>query len=577
MGYSRQQFYEIRRNFQTYGAEGLIDRLPGAKGPHPNRVSAEIEQAILDHALVHPATARRGLSRSFVSRAFKCPPEACAACGRRRTPEAWSPSTRSSTLKGVGQSHSGFFFSRTTWSPQVHCKSSQFATLKTANASPSREVRMCITMLPARASFLTRLVALGRKWRTAAGRYGESRAAVALRLVALYRQRGFRPGEALALGLVDPAISEEALGACFTKPELLALQDRLNPPQLISLTEDKGVFDAYCVARGIPVPTHFATLGRAPGQPPPAPPLQGRRPEAAGATHCRLDQPTEKGANTGLNQTRLLTNLMTPGVSKSLTRSAPTLTSRDEWLRDVVPRLPASFITKPALGVYGEGVTSWTRTDSGFRDHAQRVHSAQALYDLCCADPRYDRFVVQKRLTNHPSLVALTGASSLQTLRLATLAEAEGEAKVLYAEWKLVVGDNVTDNLSFGRSGNLATNVALADGAIGPARGFSPDGVGLRPLPIHPVTGASLEGFRLPDWNAVLALALRCARLFLPLRTIGWDIGLTPDGPVIVEGNRWWDPPNDSVLGPPAPGVARHELFSGASLLRAAALRASPP
>jgi transposase InsO family protein len=54
MGYSRQQFYEIRRNFQTYGAEGLIDRLPGARGPHPNRVSAEIEQAVLDHALVHP-------------------------------------------------------------------------------------------------------------------------------------------------------------------------------------------------------------------------------------------------------------------------------------------------------------------------------------------------------------------------------------------------------------------------------------------------------------------------------------------------------------------------------------------
>jgi transposase InsO family protein len=54
MGYSRQQFYEIRRNFQTYGADGLIDRLPGAKGPHPNRVAAEIETAILDHALTHP-------------------------------------------------------------------------------------------------------------------------------------------------------------------------------------------------------------------------------------------------------------------------------------------------------------------------------------------------------------------------------------------------------------------------------------------------------------------------------------------------------------------------------------------
>ena len=31
-GYSRQQFYEIRRNFQTYGADGLLDR-PGAKLP----------------------------------------------------------------------------------------------------------------------------------------------------------------------------------------------------------------------------------------------------------------------------------------------------------------------------------------------------------------------------------------------------------------------------------------------------------------------------------------------------------------------------------------------------------------
>lgn len=55
MGYSRQQFYEIRRNYQTYGAEGLLDRLPGAKGPHPNRVDDTVEQAILEYSLHHPA------------------------------------------------------------------------------------------------------------------------------------------------------------------------------------------------------------------------------------------------------------------------------------------------------------------------------------------------------------------------------------------------------------------------------------------------------------------------------------------------------------------------------------------
>jgi len=31
MGYSWQQFYEIRRNYQTYGSEGLLDKLPGCK------------------------------------------------------------------------------------------------------------------------------------------------------------------------------------------------------------------------------------------------------------------------------------------------------------------------------------------------------------------------------------------------------------------------------------------------------------------------------------------------------------------------------------------------------------------
>jgi len=49
MGYSRQQFHEIRRNFQTYGAEGLLDKVAGARPPHPNRVAENVEQAILDH------------------------------------------------------------------------------------------------------------------------------------------------------------------------------------------------------------------------------------------------------------------------------------------------------------------------------------------------------------------------------------------------------------------------------------------------------------------------------------------------------------------------------------------------
>lgn len=54
MGYSRQQFYEIRRNFQTLGSEGLLDKARGPKEPHPNRLSETLENAILEYCLEFP-------------------------------------------------------------------------------------------------------------------------------------------------------------------------------------------------------------------------------------------------------------------------------------------------------------------------------------------------------------------------------------------------------------------------------------------------------------------------------------------------------------------------------------------
>jgi hypothetical protein len=42
MEYSWQQPSEIRRNFQTFGADGLLDDRPEAKGPHLNRVDEAV-------------------------------------------------------------------------------------------------------------------------------------------------------------------------------------------------------------------------------------------------------------------------------------------------------------------------------------------------------------------------------------------------------------------------------------------------------------------------------------------------------------------------------------------------------
>lgn len=84
MGYSRQQFYELRRNFQTYGAEGLLDRLPGCRGPHPNRVSEEIEKAILTAWRI-PPTAASGWRSSWLCAGSPSAPEGSGAYGSARS------------------------------------------------------------------------------------------------------------------------------------------------------------------------------------------------------------------------------------------------------------------------------------------------------------------------------------------------------------------------------------------------------------------------------------------------------------------------------------------------------------
>lgn len=71
MGYSRQQFYEIRRNYQTFGADGLVDRIPGPRGPHPNRVDEKVETAILEYCLKKPTHGPVRVANQLVLQGFQ--------------------------------------------------------------------------------------------------------------------------------------------------------------------------------------------------------------------------------------------------------------------------------------------------------------------------------------------------------------------------------------------------------------------------------------------------------------------------------------------------------------------------
>lgn len=54
----------------------------------------------------------------------------------------------------------------------------------------------------------------------------------------------------------------------------------------------------------------------------------------------------------------------------------------------------------------------------------------------------------------------------------------------------------------------------------------------------HPVTKFTAKGTQLPCWDRVLELAKQAAYRIPQVAYVGWDIAITPDGPVLIEGNH---------------------------------------
>ncbi|SLN52463.1 hypothetical protein ROA7450_02634 [Roseovarius albus] len=45
----------------------------------------------------------------------------------------------------------------------------------------------------------------------------------------------------------------------------------------------------------------------------------------------------------------------------------------------------------------------------------------------------------------------------------------------------------------------------------------------------------------MPFWTETVAMCLQAAKSFPNVRSIAWDVAVTEEGPLIVEGNTQWD------------------------------------
>lgn len=142
--------------------------------------------------------------------------------------------------------------------------------------------------------------------------------------------------------------------------------------------------------------------------------------------------------------------------------------------------------------------------------------------------------VVEERLEQHPDLKRLYPHSA-NTLRIVTLLTGDPkdyQAQVVYTVIKTGCGGKFVDNLE---SGGLFCPIDPETGTIcGP--GHTSD---LRVLDRHPDTGVELEGFHVPYVKEAIELCKRAALVEPRMRYLGWDVCITPEGPVIIEGNNY--------------------------------------
>jgi hypothetical protein len=220
------------------------------------------------------------------------------------------------------------------------------------------------------------------------------------------------------------------------------------------------------------------------------------------------------------------------------------LAGRRDWLRFLEHELPAEFVVKPTHGHYGLLVRQLRRRNGGFVDESGGALSPQSLYEWMRTQRRFRSFLFQERLHGHPALVELSGTETLQTTRVVTLVDRARTSRILLACQKIVTGDAPFDNFHDGKTGNAAAEIDPATGRLGRVVGPAPGAWRLVDLDAHPRTEIPFPGHELPLWPETLDLLDRAALAFLPLRAIGWDVALTPGGPVLLEGNAWWGPPN---------------------------------
>jgi hypothetical protein len=203
-------------------------------------------------------------------------------------------------------------------------------------------------------------------------------------------------------------------------------------------------------------------------------------------------------------------------------------TSEVHVLEEIHNRAPVDGFAKPVVGIWGRGAFQLRVSDDELR-----INGRSATVDEL--RQRIDGgYILQERIVQHPHVAKLHPAS-INTLRLVT-AMHQGTVQLIGSAMRIGVGGKPVDNWG---SGGVIIGVDLDERCLR-GRGVFRPGTG-DPVLQHPDTYISLDGYPVPHIDEAIRVAMRFHADLPTIHSIGWDIALTPDGPLVIEANDHWN------------------------------------
>lgn len=173
-------------------------------------------------------------------------------------------------------------------------------------------------------------------------------------------------------------------------------------------------------------------------------------------------------------------------------------------------------IAKPNCKGQGEGIEVLPTATAAERKAAMEFIS------------RAENYIVEEYITQHETLAELNpGAVSI--IRFYSVSSPAGNyvfAPVLTTAIEKSVSNGCQDALTAMidiRSGQVITDAVDQNQFVEYAA--------------HPVTGVKFKGLQIPYWQECLALMRKALPLASRIANIGWDVAVTPEGPLLIEAN----------------------------------------